>query len=123
MFESSVNKLIKRDNIQVIDKAHYDKLYKKYRDEIFLKRYGKTFLKWCLERDKNKFIKKMKKNYEYLYQEWLDANEFSSEPDAMTEKECLWHNADDETRYYILLRKSGKTSEEIQLEFKINETN
>lgn len=46
LFHSAVLELIARDNITVKDSQHYEELYVKYRDEIFLEKYGKTFLEW-----------------------------------------------------------------------------
>jgi hypothetical protein len=46
MFADGVNRRILRDKIQVRDEAHYEELYKHYRDEIFIDKYGMTFRQW-----------------------------------------------------------------------------
>lgn len=53
LFINSINERIKRDSIIIKDENHYEELYFKYRDELFLERYGKTFLEWKTNKNKS----------------------------------------------------------------------
>lgn len=44
MFEPLVNARIAREGIVVRDREHYEELYVKFRDDLFLEKYGQTFL-------------------------------------------------------------------------------
>lgn len=37
---------VARDGIVVRDEAHFNELYTKYRDELFMRRHGLSFLEW-----------------------------------------------------------------------------
>lgn len=46
MFSEVINVKIKKLGIIVKDKLHYEELYSKFRDEIFIRKTGKTFQQW-----------------------------------------------------------------------------
>ncbi len=46
LFAEGVKNRIIRDGIVVRDVAHQEELYVKYRDEIFMDRFGMTYMEW-----------------------------------------------------------------------------
>lgn len=46
LFTIAVNRKIREAGIAVRNKTHYEELYIKFRDEIFLSKYGLTFAQW-----------------------------------------------------------------------------
>jgi len=52
LFTIAVNRRIRKAGIAVRDKAHYDELYIKFRDEIYLERRGVTYAQWQRLRQK-----------------------------------------------------------------------
>ncbi len=47
LFSEAVNRLIRRDGITVRDAAHYEELYVRYRDDLFLANHGVPYLEWA----------------------------------------------------------------------------